>query len=60
VPYFLLTPYLEHLAKLGRSMMHPYERKLLSLALLVLGIGANYPHYAAPVDHLAFVTNFFY
>jgi hypothetical protein len=56
----ILSPYLEHLAKLGRSMLRPYERKLLSLALLVLGVDANHPHHAAPVDHLALVTNLFY
>jgi hypothetical protein len=32
----------------------------LSLALLVLGIGADHPHHATPVDHLAFVANLFY
>src|SRR5580704_8188107 len=32
----------------------------LTLALLVLRIGTDYPHHAAPVDHLAFVTNLFY
>src|SRR5713226_4189811 len=35
-------------------------KKSLSLALLVLGVDANYPHHAAPVDHLALVTNLFY
>src|SRR5215471_522832 len=35
-------------------------RLSLSLALLVLGVDANHPHHAAPVDHLAFVTNLFY
>src|SRR6266852_2947923 len=34
-------------------------KKSLSLALLVLWVDANYPHYAAPVDHLALVTNLF-
>src|ERR1700682_5793865 len=33
---------------------------LLSLALLVLRVDANYAHHAAPMDHLAFVTNFLY
>src|SRR5580692_11608749 len=32
----------------------------LTLALLVLRIRADYPHHAAPVDHLAFITNLFY
>src|SRR5229473_8510614 len=35
-------------------------KKSLSLTLLVLGVDANYPHHAAPVDHLALVTNLFY
>src|SRR5712672_1592261 len=32
----------------------------LSLALLVLRIGANHAHHAAPVNHLALVANLFY
>src|SRR4029077_12705259 len=32
----------------------------LSLALLVLGVNANYPHHTAAMDHLALVTNLFY
>src|SRR5271167_366423 len=32
----------------------------LTLALLMFRIGADYPHHATPVDHLAFVTNLFY
>src|SRR5258708_40250555 len=39
---------------------HAILLKSLSLALLVLRVDANYPHHAAPVDHLAFVTNLFY
>src|SRR2546427_1998356 len=34
-------------------------KKSLSLALLVFRVNANHPHHAAPVDHLALVTNFF-
>src|SRR4029077_19916104 len=34
--------------------------RALALALLVLRVGANHPDHAAPVDHLAFVTNLFY
>jgi hypothetical protein len=33
--------------------------KILSLALLVLRIGANYPNHSAPVNHLALITNLF-
>src|ERR1700720_3066022 len=33
--------------------------KNLSLALLVLRVGADYPHHAAPVNHLTFVANLF-
>jgi hypothetical protein len=32
----------------------------LSLALLVFGVLADHPHYAAPVDHLALVANLLY
>src|SRR6266849_1544444 len=39
---------------------HAILLKSLSLALLVFQVHANYPHHAAPVDHLAFVTNLFY
>src|SRR6267378_3795176 len=35
-------------------------KKPLSLALLVLRVGTNYPDHAAPVDHLALVTNLFH
>src|SRR6266446_6852759 len=34
-------------------------KKSLSLTLLVLRVDANHPHHAAPVDHLALVTNLF-
>src|SRR5216683_1239434 len=34
-------------------------RTSLSLALLVLRVDTNHPHHAAPVDHLALVTNLF-
>src|SRR5260370_3930534 len=34
-------------------------KKSLSLALLVLRVDANYPHHAAPMDHLALVTYLF-
>src|SRR6266436_4959134 len=35
-------------------------KKTLSLTLLVLRVDANHPYHAAPVDHLALVTNLFY
>src|SRR6266571_2373195 len=36
------------------------EISMLSLALLVLGVDANHPHHAAPMDHLALITNLFH
>src|SRR5580658_2314276 len=58
---------------IDRSQSHPkalLRRKVytcdachsvsLTLALLVLRIGADYPHHATPVNHLAFVANLFY
>jgi hypothetical protein len=41
-------------------MPAPYSFFDLALALLVLRIGANYTHHAAPVNDLAFVANLFY
>src|SRR4029077_15663601 len=43
-----------------RAMRAPSAFRKLSLALLVLGVDANYAHHAAPVDHLAFVAYLFY
>src|SRR6266849_8686490 len=37
-----------------------FSKPKLSLALLVLGIGANHTHHAPPVNHLALVANLFY
>jgi hypothetical protein len=36
------------------------EKSALPLALLVLRVGANDAHHAAPVNYLALVANLFY